>query len=92
MSIQRTVIFTVVFIVNVSCSQSTGFEDFRKYRTRYEAAIVNARELANLKTYNLLKFPSIYTALNTYRFDFFCQKFFKNLFRKSWNFVFQMNQ
>jgi len=33
-------------IVSVSCNQSTGSGDFRKYRPRYEAAIDNARELA----------------------------------------------
>jgi len=46
MSIQRIVIVAVAVIVSVSCSQSTGSEDFRKYRTRYEAVIDNARELA----------------------------------------------
>ncbi|MBT8372461.1 MAG: hypothetical protein KJO34_15950 [Deltaproteobacteria bacterium] len=46
MSIQRIVIVAVVFIVSLSCSQSTGSGDFSKYRTRYEAAIDNARKLA----------------------------------------------
>ena len=43
---QRKVIIAVALIVGVSCSPGTGSGDFRKYRTRYEAVVDKARELA----------------------------------------------
>jgi hypothetical protein len=66
MSIQRIVIVAVAVLVGVGCSQSTGSEDFQKYRTRYEAAIDSARELARNP-------EDIFNFRTDWKFDYFAR-------------------